>query len=275
MDFNPPLLRRRIGSELRQLRESKGITGEELANLMEWDRTKVYRIERGQQKIRPKEIRELLGHLNVTDVDAIERFTTMAQESRKRGWWAAYGPLPKLYDTYVGLEGNASEIRCWEPYVINGLLQTEDYARAIISAPTPRLSELDVERQVKVRLERQERTKAVPLWVVLDESVLHRMIGGPDILRTQLEHLIKMAKDPRITLQVLPFDEGGHGAGRGSITVMILEDGPVVYTDTPAGQIYPDGDHATACNLAIEQLHAKALSPNRTTRLIKSTLSKM
>jgi transcriptional regulator with XRE-family HTH domain len=272
---SPTMLRRRLGSELRSLREHKGMTSEQLAVLMEWDRTKVSRIERGNQKIRPKEIREVLAHLNVTDPEVVGQYEAMARESKKRGWWTEYGPLPKVYDTYVGLESSATEIRCWELYVVNGLMQTPGYARAIISAPVSGLSHEQVDQQVKIRLERQERLSRIPKWVVMDESVLHRVIGDRDIQCSQLDHLLHLGRVPGITLQILPFDEGAHGVGRGSITTLNLEDGTVVYVDTLAGQIFPEGEQANACSIALEHVYAKALSPKESAALIRSVRASM
>ena len=275
MEASPTILRRRMGAKLRKLRELKKLTGEELADLMEWDRTKVYRIEGGKQKIRPKEVRELLGYLDVTDSDTVNEYVEMAKQTNVKGWWAAYGPLPKYYGTYVGLETEATEIRSWEPYVVNGLLQTESYARAIISKSSMGMPDNEVERQVQIRLERQKRTRGIPVLSILDESILHRVIGDRQILRDQLAHLIDLASQPGYSVRILPFNEGGHLGGRGAITVMTLEEGPVTYVDTPAGQIYPEGEQAKACSLALDHLHEKALSLETSVGLIESAKAKL
>lgn len=275
IETSPTILRRRMGAKLRKLREDKRFTGEQLAELMEWDRTKVYRIEGGKQKIRPKEVRELLGYLDVTESGMVDEYVEMAKQANVKGWWAAYGPLPKYYGTYVGLETDAMEIRSWEPYVVNGLLQTESYARAIISSSSVDMSDAEVERQVQIRLERQKRIGGIPVLSILDESVLYRIIGDRAILREQLAHLTVLANRPDFTVQVLPFDEGGHLGGRGAITVMILKEGPVTYVDTPAGQIYPEGEQAAACNVALAHLQARALSPEASVQLIETARARL
>lgn len=270
---SPTIRRRQLGAELKALRLGKSLTGEEVASRVEWDRTKVYRIEGGKQGIRPKELRELLDLYGVTDPEQREEYLAAAREGKRRGWWSVYGPLPKVYETYIGIETEASEIGIWEPLVVHGLVQTEDYARSVIrGGGAADLPDDEVERQVQLRLARQGRLSDVPKWLILGEAALHLEIGGPDILRGQLAKLLERSHDPKMTMQVVPFSEGAHGGLRAAFTVLTLPDGQVIYSETLAGDIYPEGDEARACNVVFDQLRARALSPDRTRALIKTKL---
>jgi len=272
---SPTIRRRQLGAQLREVRRARKLTGEQVAEELEWDKTKVYRIESGKQGIRPKELRELLDVLEVTDPDAREQYFAAAREGKRKGWWSTYGPLPKVYETYIGIETEAVEMRIWEPLVVHGLLQTESYASAIIRGSVPGITDEEVDRQVRLRLARQERLREVHLWLILGESTLRLAVGGTETLREQLEHLRSIARRPQVTLQVVPFSEGAHGGLRGAFTVLSLPDGQVTYAETLAGDIYPEGEEARACSLVFDHLRARALSPDRTVALIDETLRQL
>ncbi|GAA4916002.1 helix-turn-helix protein [Stackebrandtia albiflava] len=272
MEQSPTIRRRQLGVELRRLREEAGMTGPQLAARMEWDPGKVYRLEGGRQGIKPRELRELLRELGVTADGEVSHYAAMARDGKKPGWWSVYGQVSKTYDTYIGIETSANEIRCWEPLLVNGLLQTEAYARAVIRGTAPDLPTAEVERQIQLRLARQERLADVRLWMVIDESILHRIVGGAEVMKEQLSLLVNPPYR-QVSLQVMPFAEGAHPGTRGGFTILTLADGTATYVETPAGEIYPEGQYADACNVAFGQLLARALSPDRSRHLIERALS--
>ena len=272
-DQSPTIRRRQLGADLKARRLELGLNGDDVAVQLEWDRSKVYRIEAGKQGIRPKELRELLDVYGITDAEQREEYLTAAREGKRKGWWSPYGPLPKVYETYIGIETSATEISAWDPLVVNGLVQTEDYARAMITGSnTAGLTDEEIDRQVRLRLARQERMKDVPLWLIVGEAALHLEIGGPEILREQLAHLLDVSRRPRVNLLVVPFSEGAHGGLRASFTILTLPDGQVTYSETLAGDIYPEGEEARACSLVFDHLRARALSPDRTRALIQTKI---
>lgn len=270
---SPTIRRRQLGSELRRLREVSGLTGPQVAGLMEWDPGKVYRLEGGKQGIKPKELRELLGHLGVSKPEQVDEYVAMARAGKQPGWWSTYGPLPKTYETYIGIETSAIEIRTWEPILINGLLQTPRYAEAMIRGTMPELSDGQVEKQVTLRVARQERLSATRMWVILDQAVLYRQVGDLPTMSEQYESLLQASRRPELSLQVMPSSEGAHPGTRGQFTLLTFEDGQSVYSETPAGEVYPEGKYALACERAFEQLVARALSPNQSRTLISEVAS--
>jgi transcriptional regulator with XRE-family HTH domain len=273
-EASPTIRRRQLGVELRQLREASGLTGPQVASKMEWDPGKVYRLEGGRQGIKPKELRELLGYYGVTDESEVDTYVTMARHAKKPGWWSAYGPLPKTYETYIGIETSATAISCWEPILVNGLLQTEDYARAVIQGTIADMPSLEVERQLQLRAARQQRMGDVQFSLVLDEAVLHRVIGSRKVMRDQLSHLTAAMARPGVSIRVLPSVDGAHPGTRGAFTILEFEDGYAVYVETPAGELYPEGEHAETCRQDFRQLLDRALSPAETLALLEKTMDR-
>jgi len=271
---SPTIRRRQLGSELRRLREARGLTGPLVAALMEWDPGKVYRLEGGKQGIKPKELRELLEHFGVDAPEQVDEYVAMARAGKQPGWWSTYGPLSKTYETYIGIETSATEIRTWEPILINGLLQTPRYAEAMIRGTMPELSDGEVERQVNLRIERQARLSATRMWVILDQAVLYRQVGTLETMAEQYESLIQASRRPELSLQIMPSSEGAHPGTRGQFTLLTFEDGQSVYAETPAGEVYPEGKYAQACERAFEQLMARALSPRQSRELINEAAAR-
>lgn len=198
---------------------------------------------------------------------------------RQRGWWAKYGALPTNYSMYVGLEGAASEIRTFELAVVPGLLQTEEYARAISLGAFPDQPD-EVTKRVDLRLARQACLTEEPLlrlWAVIDEGVVRRRTGGGAVIRDQLRHLVDMSKRPNITIQVLPFSEGWHPGTTGSFSVLDFPDGvhsPVAYVVSPAGEMYLEReDEVRRSTLAYTYLQTAALSAGKS-RDLMATLAK-
>jgi transcriptional regulator with XRE-family HTH domain len=239
---------------LRTLREQAGLTIEEVAKELECSVSKVSRLETGQGIPKVRDVRDLLNRYGVDDQAHRDRLIRWARDGQRQGWWQDFsdvlapGPedplVPDTFSRYLALEQDASELRSFENTVVHGLLQTEDYARAVLS----KLSTADPEatdRLVELRMRRQDRLYADedPLRIhwILDEDVLHRPVGGEQVMRAQLKRLVDDAQRPNITIQVLPFSVGAHPAVRGSFEVLAfpdLEDTDLVYVESHLGEFY-------------------------------------
>ncbi|WP_239328943.1 helix-turn-helix transcriptional regulator [Frankia sp. CiP3] len=279
----PTVRRRRLGAELRQLREEAGVSVDQACELLRCSISKISRMENGRVPVRTRDVHDLLQLYGVTDETKREAFLALARESRKRGWWHTYHDVvPPWFEIYIGLEGDASSISVYEAQLVHGLLQTAEYARHVIRANNPEIVEEDLERRVALRLDRQSRlTHDNPprLWVVLDEAVLHRPVGGTAVMRAQLEYLIKRAKLPNVTLQVVPFVAGAH-AGMGS-TFAILgfpdpTDHDVVYIEEATGSLYLErAAEIRHYRLKTDYLLAAALRPDQSLEMIARVTEEM
>lgn len=263
---SPTVRRRRLGLELRRLRETAGVTIEYVADRLECSASKISRIERGHSGATPRDVRDMLAVYGVRGPDA-EELVQVAREARQKGWWHLYGAV--LTGAYVGLEADASSIRAYEALVVPGLLQIPEYARAMIERARPDISRTEVDRRIHVRTERQSLlTQDDPLefWVVLDEAVFHRLVGGPTVMRKQLEHLIKISALPNVTSQVLPFSFGAHAGMDGSFAILGYEeeaDPDMVFAENAAGGLFLEKDEELQRYQQIfNQLRASALPPD-------------
>jgi hypothetical protein len=201
----------------------------------------------------------------------------MARTGKQRGWWAKYGDLPSSYRQYIGLESAASEIQNFETLVVPGLLQTDDYARAItkedMSRPTPQA----VEERVAVRMERQKllTEERLRLVTVIDEAVLHRQIGGSEVMIHQLTALLDAQKRWNVSIQVIPFREGAYASMLSSFHLLSFAEGPgVVYIEGLTGDLYAEGEDVQRCAGVFNSLRAAALSPTASTAMIKKIRDK-
>ena len=193
----------------------------------------------------------------------------MAREGHRKGWWAAYDDvLPSGFDIYVGLEAETAAIRGYETSVVHGLLQTPDYARAVLREMFPRHEAEQIDRLVDLRMERQRRLDDDPpleLWAILDEAVIRRPVGGNQVMRRQLKHLLEMAERPGLTLQVLPFSCGAHAGHGGAFSILEFPnrtDAEVVYVESVAGNLYLEKDREVRARVdAFDRLRAAALAP--------------
>ena len=229
----------------------------------------IRRMERAEGGLKPLTVKSLLQAYGVTDPGEIDAFLALARDASKPGWWHSYDDvLPSWFRTAVGLEESASLIRAYEPQVVPGLLQTEGYIRAITVASFPAASEDFTERAVALRLARQHllaRPEPPGYWVVLDETVLRRPIGGRKVMRAQLEHLIDVAARPKVTIQVIPFAAGWHPALYGMFNIFRFpaEQLPdIVYTETLTGAYYLNKpDESARYTEALDRMSAQAASP--------------
>ncbi|MCA1835887.1 MAG: helix-turn-helix domain-containing protein, partial [Actinobacteria bacterium] len=220
----PTALRIALGGYLRRLREARGITREAAGDVIRASSSKISRLELGRVASKERDVGDLLTLYGVTDSEERQTLLSLARQANTPGWWHEYGDvLPNWFETYLGLEQAASVIRAYEPQLVPGLLQTEDYARAIMRLRHAHVSASEVERRVALRMARQtflSRPDAPELWVALDEAALRRPLGDQKFQRAQLMHLIEMAERPNITLQIVPFEAGGPAAAGGPFTIL-------------------------------------------------------
>ncbi|MBM9506914.1 transcriptional regulator [Streptomyces sp. KK5PA1] len=265
-----PVRRRQLVAELKRLREAAQMTQEEVADRLDWHHTKVFRIETGRTGPHPNDVRVMLDVYGVSDSEQREALVQLAKEARKRGWWYSYRDvLPSRYEFFIGLEQEAASIRTFELAVVPGLLQTENYARALVRGGPLELTAEDVQRRVEVRMSRQQiltTANRPQLWVILDEAAIRRTVGGPDVMREQLEKLIDASEQARTTIQVVPYSVGAHPGTAGSfIVVGFAEPGEidVVYMETIGGNLSVDKtEEVQHYATAFDHLRAVALSPD-------------
>jgi transcriptional regulator with XRE-family HTH domain len=257
--------RRRLGLELRRLREAAGVTIETVADRLECSSSKISRIERGHSGASPRDVRDMLDVYGVKGSVA-DDLIQVARDARTKGWWHLYGTV--LTSAYVGLEAAASAIRTYEALALPGLLQTPEYARAMIEEHAADIPRAEVERRIHVRTERQSLlTQEDPLnfWVVLDEAVFHRMVGGRTVMRGQLARLIEASSLSNVTLQVVPFSLGAHPGMDGCFSILSYEepaDPDVVFAENAAGGIFLEkDDELHRYHQIFDQLTVRALPP--------------
>lgn len=248
--------RRQLGRYLRELRNGQRITVKTAAEKLEWSETKVWRIETGQTSLRSHDV-ELMCRIYAAPPDLTEALMGLAKETKARGWWHAYGDvIPEGFDIYIGLEEAASELSAYQPELVPGLLQTQQYARAVIQADNPGVDQEEIDRRVHVRIARQalvRRHTAPPgLNVVLSEAILRRPIGGTGVMAAQLDSLAASAGLPNVALRVVPFSAGlHHGVMSGPFVILrfpLNGDGresepATVYVDGFTGALYLDKPH--------------------------------
>ncbi|WP_371581206.1 helix-turn-helix domain-containing protein [Streptomyces sp. NBC_01314] len=237
-DIDPSLNRRRLRIELRKARENAGLTQRDAAQHLEWSLSKLIRIEAGTVSLGVTDLRALLQMYEVTDAERVTELENAARGSKGQSWWAQYSELVSpQYAQYLGYEGAANSIRMYNPIILPGLVQTEDYATALLSAQAP---ESQVRQQVELRITRQERffesENGPTMNIVLDEAAVRREIGGPAVMRRQLDHLRTMVEHSRTSLQLLPFSAGAHyGIAAPFILLEFKDDDDLLYIEGPTG----------------------------------------
>jgi transcriptional regulator with XRE-family HTH domain len=275
---NPAVLRILLGAQLRRLREAKRITLEEAGDVIRASHSKMSRLESGRQAFKDRDIVDLFIYYGVTDKAQIETLRGVATRANSRGWWHLYSDiLPAWFEEYISLEEVATQIRGYEVQFVPGLLQTEEYSRAVtlLAYSNPK----EISRRVSLRMARQARlsgAEPVSLGLVVDEAVLMRPMGGRSVMRAQLEHLIEMSERPNVTIQVLPFKVGGHAAAGGPFSVLHFAESDlsdIVYLEQLATAQYLDKPDMVAKYLAVmERLCLEAASPADSTRRLQAIL---
>ncbi|MER7049910.1 helix-turn-helix domain-containing protein [Streptomyces jumonjinensis] len=277
----PTLRRRNLGGELRRLREAADLDQAAVAHHLECSTSKISRLENGQGLAKVIEIRSMLDLFGVTDPEARSTILEMHKAAGEIGWWeqAEYEQvMPSGLSVYVGLEYDARAVQSWELGFIPGLLQTRDYARAVLAA-LPNSSDGEITRMVEVRMQRQQRlTSSSPLelWAVIDESVLHRDIGGTAVMASQIRSLVKSTHLPNITIQVFPRKKDVHPGLRGAFS--LLEFRPpgrtIGYVDSPAGNVFLEKDRQVqSLRNTFSRLQAGALDPEESNALMRELIS--
>lgn len=274
----PTVLRILLGSQLRKLRESRGIAAKQAAAEIRASESKISRIELGRNAIREIDVLDLLTLYGVGPEEK-EQLLGLAEQANRPGWWHRYHDiLPEWFQAYVGMEEAARSIRVYEPQFIPGLLQTEEYASAVISLGDFPIEE--AERHVVLRKERQRRFREgkLKLWVIVDEVALRRPVAGADIQRAQLRYLREASERPTLTLQVVPYGAGGYAAPTGfSILRFAERDLPdVVYVENLTSALYLDKQaEVDRYLLAMERLCIVASEPHRTPEIIDRIVSEL
>jgi transcriptional regulator with XRE-family HTH domain len=279
---SPTARRRRLATALRQLREESNLNCTEAGKAVGWSESKISRIETGRIKIAQPDLEILLDLYEVTGETRVG-LLTLARQATHRGWWRSYSDaLPAWFENYVGLENGAKSLFTYQNQLVPGLMQTEEYAEAVIRAAQPQASADEVERQLGARATRQALlTAANPLqvWAVLDEAVLRRPVGGPAIMRGQLNRLLEIAAFRNVTLQALPFDAGAHASMGTSFELLQFPeqgDTAIVYIeDLTSSQYLEMSAELDRYTLVFDYLRASALSPDRSAELIARVASGM
>jgi len=275
---SPTVLRILLGAQLRRLREAKRISPEEAGYVIRASHSKISRLETGRVGFKDRDIVDLLTLYGVTDEARREEIRGLAARANSPGWWHDYSDiLAGWFEEYIGLEEAAVQIRAYEAQFVPGLLQTEDYARAVILLEYSNPKEIN--RRVSLRIARQAilaRPDPTSLWVVLDEAVLRRPIGGSAVMRAQLKHLIEMSQRPNVTIQIMPFTAGGHAAAGGSFSVLhFAEDdlSDVVYHEQLASAQYLDKQDVVGKYLEVmDRLRLEAATPASSLKTLRARL---
>jgi transcriptional regulator with XRE-family HTH domain len=277
---SPTVLRMILGRQLQTLREKAGLSYQQAAEVIYSSEWTVRRMERAEGGLKPLTVKALLIAYGVTDVREIDTFLALARDASRPGWWHSYSDvLPDWFKVAVGLEESASLIRAYQPQVVPGLLQTEKYVRAITAASFPSDKEQDSERKVALRLARQDllnRQSPPEYLVVIEETVLRRPIGGADVMRGQIGHLIEMAGRPSVSIQVLPFSAGWHPAMYGMFNIYRFPDDAmpeVVYSEGLTSAYYLNKPDETAkYTEALDRMTAQAATPDQTIIILRQIL---
>ncbi|WP_436837400.1 helix-turn-helix domain-containing protein [Micromonospora matsumotoense] len=272
----PTVLRMLLGAQLRRLREASGVTREGAGWEIRSSESKISRMELGRVGFKERDVADLLTLYGVTAAADRDALLKLARDANSPGWWHRYGDvLPGWFQSYLGLEAAAALIRSYEVQFVPGLLQTPEYARAVVLLGHRGAAVEEVDRRVELRVQRQQvlhRPDPPQLWAVIDEAALRRPIGGPQVMRGQLTALIEATRSPHIRLQVIPFDAGGHAAAGGAFTILRFGDDDlpdIVYIEQLTSALYLDKredlDYYAA---AMERLCVEATPPERTPEVL-------
>ncbi|WP_328493295.1 helix-turn-helix domain-containing protein [Streptomyces sp. NBC_00414] len=274
----PSVLRMILGRQLEELRNRAGLTFEQAGAAIGVSHSTIRRMEAAKvARLRLPDAEKLLQIYGVSDQQEIDTFLKSVREANKRGWWHTYRDvLPDWFSAYLSLEQAALQIRAYEAQFVHGLLQTEDYARALLSAGNPHAAAEATDRRVALRMRRQELlTKASPprVWIVMDETVLRWPVGGPEVMRAQIDHLIEVNSLPHVTLQIMPFVNGPHPAMRAGAFHLFRfrarELPDIVYLSGLVGAVYLDkDDDVVVYREALDRLGAQSAPARKTEALL-------
>jgi hypothetical protein len=272
-----------LGAHLRRLREAQGVTREDAGWEIRSSDSKISRMELGKVSFKERDVADLLTLYGVSDNEERDRLLALARDANTPGWWHRYGDvLAGWFQFYLGLEAAANLIRTYEVQFIPGLLQTREYARAVVQLAHSPSAGLEVERRVDLRLKRQRvLSQAHPpqIWAVIDEAALRRPIGGYAVLKAQLQALIEATEMPNVRIQILPFEVGGHAGSGGAFTILRFPEGDlpdIVYVEQLTSALYLDKrEDLDQYAEAMERLCVEADPPGRTADTLAKMLTDM
>jgi transcriptional regulator with XRE-family HTH domain len=278
----PTVRLRRLAAELRRLRAATELSRESVSEQTGINGTTLYRIETA--RTRPQ-ARTLMALLDLYEVgkEPREHLLLLSKESAQQGWLRPYHEdLPEEYTAYISFEAEAAGVRNYESLYIPGLLQTEEYARAVICGGLPMATQDEVEHRVQARMERQQvltKSDALRLWAIVDEAALTRLVGGTEVMHAQLSHLVEAVTEPHVTMQVIPFSKGAHAGMPGAFVLMDFKDPldtDLIYIDNMAGDLFLESPaDVSRYTMIFDTLRAVALSPDDSTTLIAQLANKI
>lgn len=277
----PSVRLRRLAAHLRELRETAGLTQEEVSERTGKDRSTLYRLETAQQRPQRSTLIQLLDLYGVQEPRRSELLEVL-REVGQRGWMRPYrSELPESYSDLIGFEDEAQSISNYQSLFIPGLLQTEAYARAQLHGTWPSASDQDVENRVSARMERQAvlvKDNKPKFWAIIDEAALRRLVGGRDVMRGQIERLLEARSQPNVTIQVIPFEVGAHSGMDGSFVILDFpaDDPSIVYIESAAGGLFLEEDaEIRRYILMFEHLRAAALGLDATVDLLSAIAAEL
>ncbi|WP_030295878.1 helix-turn-helix domain-containing protein [Streptomyces sp. NRRL F-5681] len=274
----PTVRRRRVGAELKRLREKAGVRMEDAAERIGGDKPKISRQENGRQGVSKLEIEALLELYGVSDDRLRTALITLAREGRRKGWWAQYSDiLSSNFQERLSIEADTARILSFQPMLVPGLLQTVEYATQVIRSAGKNATEEQIASYIDVRRSRQEiftRENPPQFVCLLDEAVLHREIGGPAVMAAQLGKILEISNPPKLTIQVVPFAEGWHAGADGAFSIYSYPDPmdlDVVNLEYLDGALYLEEDESVErYQLAFEELRTASLTTKQSMELVSS-----
>ncbi|MEV4070809.1 helix-turn-helix domain-containing protein [Nonomuraea fuscirosea] len=276
---SPTVLRILLGTQLRRLRTEQGISREDAGYSIRASHAKISRLELGQVSFKQRDVADLLTLYGVTDPAEREPLLALAKQANAPGWWHQYGDLlPSWFEVYIGLEGAASSIRTYENQFVPGLLQTPAYARAVIELAHEKAPRAELDRRVTLRTTRQKRLESgLTIWAVIDEAVVRRTLGGSEAMRGQIAHLLDMTAERNITVQIMPFERGGHAAAGGPFSILRFPERElpdVVYMEQLTSALYLDKPADSDQYMEVmDRLSIQAEEPKATRRFLERLIS--
>ncbi|GGO75072.1 helix-turn-helix domain-containing protein [Nonomuraea cavernae] len=280
---SPTVLRILLGTQLRRLRTRRGISREDAGYAIRASHAKISRLELGQVSFKERDVADLLTLYGVIDEDERAPLIELARQANAQGWWHKYSDLlPSWFEVYIGLEGAASSVRTYENQFVPGLLQAPGYARAVIKLAHWAAPDEEIDRRVMLRTIRQRRLtgdNALTLWAVIDEAVVRRALGGPKVMREQVEHLLEMTALRNVTVQIMSFERGGHAAAGGPFSILRFpeRDLPdVVYMEQLTSALYLDKPaESDRYTQVMDRLSIQAESPADSRLFLERLLASM
>jgi transcriptional regulator with XRE-family HTH domain len=273
---------RRLAAELRALRAAAGLTQEQVCDRTRMSQVTLYRIESAQSRPQRRTLLTLLDLYGLTDEARRQELVDLSKTADQLGWLQALDDLDDEYRSLIGFEDAAKSARTYESLFVPGLLQIEDYVRAVVQASVPTADEDYVERRIQTRLKRQTvltRPHPLQLWAILDEAVLTRLVGGSEVMARQISHMVESSGRPNVIIQILPFELGAHSSMEGSFLILdfpMPEDPAIAYVDSPAGDLFIERPaDVERFRVTFEHLQAAALSPAASVRRMRSVAGRL